>query len=186
MKRLFAAIKINPDENFLHLFEELKNALKHEKIKWVEPYNLHLTLRFFGETEEENIPSIIAALQTGASKHNPFNSQIEEIGIFGSSYNPKVIWAGIAAPKPFSDLKISLYNELEKIGYFEDRQNFVPHLTLGRINYLKDKDLFQDIISGFKDEYFQEISIKGFYLFESKLTKTGPIYTIVEKIKLQE
>ena len=54
MKRLFVAIKITPNDEFLKIFQELKQDLKHEKIRWVETRNLHLTLKFFGETCEAN------------------------------------------------------------------------------------------------------------------------------------
>ena len=52
MKRLFVALKINPDQNFLEVYDKLKSSLRHEKIKWVEMQNLHLTLKFFGDTDD--------------------------------------------------------------------------------------------------------------------------------------
>ena len=50
MQRIFAAIKIVPDEELSKLIKRLQTALANEKIKWVEPWNLHITLKFFGET----------------------------------------------------------------------------------------------------------------------------------------
>ncbi|MFU8845056.1 MAG: 2'-5' RNA ligase family protein, partial [Bacteroidales bacterium] len=58
MKRLFAAIKVMPDEEFMRVFMTLKRDLKNEKIKWVDPENIHITLKFFGETPESKIPLI--------------------------------------------------------------------------------------------------------------------------------
>jgi len=184
MKRLFVAIKIKPETCFLDQFDELKMGLKHEKIKWVEPSNLHLTLKFFGETQEDKIPEIVNALKLGLEKHNKFSLQISTLGIFGSQYNPKLIWAGLQNTNPLMQLVSSVHTELDKIGYFQDRQNFVPHLTLGRIKNLSDKNLFQNIISKYKESYFQEIFVEEVYLFESTLTKLGPLYQIIEKIDL--
>lgn len=184
MKRLFAAIKIKPSSNFLEISDALKKGLKHEKIKWVEPNNLHLTLKFFGETQEDKIPEIVNALKLGLEKHNKFSLQISTLGIFGSKYNPKLIWVGLQPTDPLIQLVSSVHTELDKIGYFQDRQNFVPHLTLGRIKNLSDKNLFQNIISKHRENYFQEICVKEVYLFESTLTKDGPLYQIIETFDL--
>lgn len=186
MKRLFLAIKLQPNNHFLELFSSLKAGLKHEKIKWIEPNNLHLTIKFFGETPENKIHELVTTLKLGVEKQNKFSLQISTLGIFGSQYNPKLIWAGLKKTGPLIQLVTNVTAELEKIGYFKDRQNFVPHLTLGRIKNLNDKNLFQNIISNFKEAYFQEELVKQICLLESTLTREGPIYTIIEKFELVE
>lgn len=185
MKRLFVAIKIKANSNFLDLFDKLKKGLKHEKIKWVEVNNLHLTLKFFGETHEDKVQDIVQALYSGIENHEKFSLQISTLGIFGSRYKPKLIWSGLHNTEPLLKLVRSINNEIDKIGYFQDRQNFVPHLTLGRIKNLSDKNLFQDIISVYKDEYFQKALVMEIYLFESILTREGPIYKVIEKFELE-
>ncbi len=184
MKRLFVAIKIKPQSNFLDIFDELKKGLMHEKIKWVEVNNLHLTLKFFGEIQESKITEIVSALKLGIEKQDKFSLQISTLGIFGSSYSPKLIWAGLQNINPLLQLVSSMNIELEKIDFFQGRQNFVPHLTLGRIKKLSDKNLFRDIISDYKEEYFQEVLVTEVCLFESTLTRDGSIYTIIEKFEL--
>ena len=184
MKRLFIAIKIKPKSNFLKIFDELKQGLKHEKIKWVENNNLHLTLKFLGETSEEKTPEIIGALEEALKFHNSFCVDIRTIGLFGSHYDPKLIWAGLQNSESLIQLAADVNTGLEKIGSIQDRQNFVPHLSLGRIKYLSDKNLFQDIISEYKNEFFQKVFVNEVYLFESNLTKEGPIYKVVEKFEL--
>lgn len=184
MKRLFVAIKIQAEEPLSEVFHELKQALKHEKIKWVEPHNLHLTLKFFGETSEEKIPDITDVLKKASKEHQAFSFDISKIGIFGSRYNPKIIWAGIEHTDQLIQLDLSIKNELKNIGFFPDRQNFVPHLTLGRIKFLNDKDLFQAIISDFREEYFQSVRVSEILLLESTLSKRGPVYSVIETFLL--
>ena len=60
MKRLFAAIKIHPSARFISVLNAISASLSHERIKWVEPENMHLTLKFFGETAENKIPAMKA------------------------------------------------------------------------------------------------------------------------------
>jgi RNA 2',3'-cyclic 3'-phosphodiesterase len=185
MKRLFAAITIHPSVRFTNLYNEITFSLRHERIKWVEPANIHLTIKFFGETDEKRIPEIIQALETTATKSDPFSLKIENTGIFGSRYDPKVVWFGIKQNDHLEKLAGNLFVELEKDGWPKDRQNFVPHLTLGRIRELKDKPLFQQIISRYQSLEIQEESVTELILYESILHREGPLYVKVFAAKLQ-
>ncbi len=133
MKRLFAAVKIHPSDKLLSIYNSLRAGLRFADIKWVPVENIHVTLKFFGETEENRLPEIRQALGDAAGKHSPFIVKLEHTGIFGSSYNPRVIWFGMGNAEPLADLTNSVFDEVEKIGWERDRQNFVPHLTIGRI-----------------------------------------------------
>ena len=88
MKRLFVAIKLKPDENFLRIYYFLKQNLKHDLIRWVEPDKLHLTLKFLGETPNEKIPQIKQLLSDFVKDKKRFEIIFDKVGIFGSSYNP--------------------------------------------------------------------------------------------------
>src|SRR5512133_2720875 len=133
MKRLFAAVKVHPSKEFLETYNSLKSGLRFSRITWVKPESIHITLKFFGETEEKRIPEISRVLNEVASRHQPFVSELVNVGIFGSSYSPKVIWFGLEKAEPFKELGIDVLKSVEKIGWEPDRQNFVPHLTVGRI-----------------------------------------------------
>jgi len=176
MKRLFAAIKIHPSERYKKTFNEITSSLSHDRIKWVEPENMHLTLKFFGETDEKLIPDIRKAIETAAAKSKPFTLKIKNTGIFGSRYEPKVIWFGIEKHDELQYLERNLLGELEKLGWERDRQNFVPHLTIGRIKELKDKALFQHIISKYQALEIQEENVTEIILYESILRREGPLY----------
>jgi len=186
MKRIFTAINIFPDENFLKLYYCLKFGLKHEKIKWVEPENIHITLKFFGETEETKINSIKNTLNKATEDFKRFNLELENVGIFGSSYKPKVIWFGIKNNEQLIKLSNSVNENLIPIGYISDRQNFVPHLTVARIKFLNDKRLFQQIIDKNKTIKIQNIKVDKIYLFESILKREGPIYKVIKEFSLEK
>jgi len=61
-----------------------------------------------------------------------------------------------------------------------DRQNFVPHLTLGRIREIKDKKYFQQLMGRFHEVEIQQQHVNGFNLYESQLLREGPAYTVIE------
>ena len=186
MKRLFAAIKINPDKAFLDQIHELKNQLQHERIKWVEEHNIHVTLKFFGETAEERIPEINRVLEEVAADINVFSFSLQKLGVFGSSYDPRIVWVGIEPYTELASIMKIIRDKLNVIGYEPDRQNLVPHLTLGRIKFLKDKNLFQQIIDQNKEISTQEFIVDRFILFESILKKEGPVYLALKTFQLRK
>jgi len=185
MKRLFAAIKITPDDKFLNLYYRLLKQLEDERIKWVEPQNMHITLKFFGETEEDRINNICDVLNNVSADHTAFSFLLKDIRIFGSLYKPRVIWFGIENNEPVKLFATDLLRKLETIGFENDRQNFVPHLTVGRIKVLVHKRSFQSKIDQFKDTFIQNVFVNKIYLFESTLTTSGPIYDVVECFRLR-
>jgi len=184
MKRLFAAVKIHPSPEFLKTYNSLKTGLKFSRITWVRPESIHVTLKFFGETEEKRIPDISRVLKEVAARHKPFTSELVNVGIFGSSYSPKVIWFGIDKAEPLKKLGIDVLQSVETIGWEPDRQNFVPHLTIGRIKEIPDKHLFQRMIDEHKKTWMQEIQVNEFHLYESILNRDGPIYKVLETYTL--
>ena len=179
MKRLFAAIKIHPSARYISLFNEISSSLRHERIKWVEPENTHLTLKFFGETDEAKIPAICLALENAAAQSKPFTLKISNTGIFGSRYDPKVLWFGIENQDELENLAQNIFTELAKCGWNADRQNFVPHLTIGRIGKLNDKPLFQNIISKYNTVEIQDENVTEIILYESILRREEPLYVNV-------
>jgi 2'-5' RNA ligase len=184
MKRLFLAVKINPFERFLETYYTLKRSLKNDEIKWVEPEIIHLTLKFFGETEDERITHINYAVENALKEVNSFEMHIEKCGIFGSSYKPRVVWFGLRESDELLSLYHYLKEELETIGFEYDRQNFVPHLTIGRIKHIKDKKYFQKLIEPYKDVKIQKEMIHKVVLYESILHSRGPEYKIVKEFSL--
>lgn len=185
MKRLFLAIKIIPDDNFLAIYYQLLKYLKHDRISWVPTENMHITLKFFGDTQEERIEEIVHLVNNVVKKHPAFWFDLKNIGIFGSSYKPRVIWFGTDKAEPVKLLAKDLLRQLETIDFENDRQNFVPHLTIGRIKELVHKRTFQEKIDLFKDQYIQQVNVKEVILFESNLTKSGAIYSIIERFPLR-
>jgi 2'-5' RNA ligase len=184
MKRLFAAVKINPAPEFDSFVRSLISALKYERIKWVELHNMHLTLKFFGETEESRIPAIYQALSAATANAETFTLHISRTGIFGSRYDPRVIWFGIDREPGLQKLAENVILYLKQAGWEPDRQNFVPHLTIGRIKEIKDKALFQDVISKYREVQIQEQQVNELILFESILRRDGPEYIALRKFPL--
>lgn len=186
MKRLFIAIKIVPDQSFNEIYHELISRLRYENLRFVEPDKLHLTLRFLGDTDEKKIPDIDRLMKKSAEMNKAFTLNINNTRIFGSTYNPRVIWFGIDHNADLTHLHTRIETDLTKVGFFPDHQNYVPHLTLSRIKQLKDLKLFQKTIFEFGEKEIMKQNVKEFSLIESILLKEGPIYNTLHSYILQE
>lgn len=185
MKRIFAAIKIHPDEPLLKLYYALKAACRYDRINWVDPQNMHITLKFFGETAGDLIPGIIKGLQAVAQQHQPFVLQLKGTGVFGSFYKPRVIWLGIPENPALISLGQDILDEMDQLGYKKDRQNFVPHLTLGRIKITDNKERFFDLVEKHREDEMPPQPVQEFLLFESMLSTSGPTYSVLERFGLK-
>ena len=185
-KRIFLAIHIDPTKDLVDMFSILKNELSHDHLKWVKTENLHLTLRFLGETNTDSIPAIVKAIGCSVKDETEFVTSIQNVGVFGSRYQPKVLWFGFKNDEQIKTLEDTINKGLESVGILKDRQNFVPHLTIARIKQLKDKDLFFEIVSEYKNEYVQDLKVKEIILFESILDSRGAISNLIDRFPLKK
>ncbi len=187
MKRLFLAIPIKTADNgFIPLIDGLKRQLAHEKrINWVRPLNIHLTLKFIGDTPNEDIPKIIETVEEMLKNHKSFTMDFNRTGIFGSRYAPRVLWMGMnETPQELYNLEEDTLTAFDKLGYLRDRQNFVPHITLGRIKELCEKQYFQKIVSSIEQKSYIKQEVNEIILFQSILRPEGATYKELKKFQL--
>jgi RNA 2',3'-cyclic 3'-phosphodiesterase len=176
LKRLFAAIHLSPSEPFALALSELQAGLSSCRINWSQPSQLHLTLKFFGETPESAIPAITSTLLNTCNSFAPFKIQTGSLGIFGSAYKPRVIWVGFADAAILTHMGEAFLNVFAEAGFPRDRQNFVPHLTLGRIKEISLKSAFQQHLDTYRERFAAEFLVKEVILFESQLSARGATY----------
>ena len=86
MKRIFIAVKVNPEETFLKMINSFKTALFTENIKWINPENIHITLAFLGDTEEKLIKDINSMLDKVCRNLGNFELVFSEISMILALY----------------------------------------------------------------------------------------------------
>lgn len=189
MKRLFLAIPIETKNNgFATLVDKLRTSLAHEKtINWVRPGNIHLTLKFIGETPPQDEPKIIEAVSKVIESQESFKMDFNRTGIFGARYAPRVLWLGMQhAPDELINLEEAVLAAFDNIGYQRDRQNFVPHLTICRIKGLCEKQYFQKVVQAIEQKTYIHQEVREIILFQSILRPEGAVYKVMKKWTLQE
>lgn len=163
----------------------MQSELANERITWVKPEVMHLTIKFFGEIPQNSIPSIEHCLGQAACSVTEFSIAIVATGIFGSSYQPRVIWFGIKEPEPVKQLATEVNEQLKTIGILPDRQNFVPHLTIARIKQINNLHYLHKVIGRHKILDGEPEHIGEIALYESILHKYGPVYTALKSFELK-
>lgn len=189
MKRTFLAIHIPCGTEFPALTQRLQRNLEHERrnINWCKPDQIHLTLKFVGDTPEQDIPKIIEACQQVAQRHQPFTMDFNRTGFFGSNHSPRVLWLGMKdEPQALYELEADILDAFDGLGYLRDRQNFVPHLTVCRIKQLVDKPFFQQICQGIEQKTYLHADVKEMVYLQSFLQPTGAFYKTLKRIPLGE
>jgi 2'-5' RNA ligase len=184
MKRLFIAAHIQALPKLIEVRENLCNSLRNEQISWTKLEQMHLTFRFIGQTPLSRIDSIINAFHNASQDIQSFQIELKHIGIFGTSHSPKVIWAGIEDKGESTIIYNRLQTELANIGIPSTRENFVPHLTLGRVKNPIQIPTFQATIDLWKNTVFGVTLINELIIFESILHAKGAIHIPIEKITL--
>lgn len=148
-------------------------------LRLVSPENLHLTLKFLGEVQEELIPEISAAMKDALQGIEPFDTSFRGLGTFPSLNYMRVVWVGIEKSREkLIEVQRSLDERLAKLGFQRDKR-FHPHLTLARVKSPKGKGELREFIMKHADTDFGAVRIERVELKKSVLTPKGPIYTTI-------
>ena len=107
------------------------------------------------------------------------------LGIFKNINNPRVFWIGILHNKNLLYLKKEIDRILNEFGFEPDNKDFKPHLTIGRIKYLSDKEKVKTIMKNYENFSFGHVQISDFIFYESILTSSGHIYKEISMFKLK-
>jgi 2'-5' RNA ligase len=175
--RVFVAIEL-PGE-ILQAIRELQDELKSEKLdlRWVEPGNIHLTLKFLGEIHPKDIEPVCLAVKNAASRVQGFEIQVKGIGAFPGLNRPRVVWAGIGGKtESLGKLADVLDQELEALGFERESRPFKGHLTLARAKGAVDPVRMTRAAGRFMTFQTPVFSVHELILFQSRLKPEGPVY----------
>jgi RNA 2',3'-cyclic 3'-phosphodiesterase len=174
--RTFIAIKINPEQLLLNKIEELKKFLADEPLKWVDKQNLHVTLKFLGETSEEQSIQIKNILMNFAGKQYPVKVLPAGIGYFKSRGMPKVLFVDLKNGEVLQPVANCIDELLLPLGFEKENRLFKPHLTIARIKFLKNKKAFYEAVRHFQAISLPPASISEIIFYQSFLKPEGPVY----------
>ncbi|MCB9454247.1 MAG: RNA 2',3'-cyclic phosphodiesterase, partial [Anaerolineaceae bacterium] len=144
--------------------------------KWVKREQMHLTLRFIGEVDAHQFKTIQSAL--GDIRCTPFEIALKGVGQFPPKGRPRVLWAGITAPRTLQQLVGSVEAALRETGIPPEERPFSPHITLARLKTPPPQEAVSQYFRRHGGFQTAGIPVTQFVLMSSVLARTGATYTV--------
>lgn len=180
--RLFIAIEI--PESIRNAFASLLKDFRAfaPQLKWVRPENLHVTLKFLGETDSSKLGPLQNVL-IGIRSAEPVNLEFRGLGFFPNEKRPRVFWAGMEASANLKTLAADIDQAVHRLGFPLEERPYAPHLTLARISLpIIPPKLFQAVAEK-SSQSFGSLQAQEFHLIESKLKPAGAEYTTLQSFR---
>ena len=153
-------------------------------MSWVRAENIHVTLKFLGETEEKRLRRVRPALTEVAREADPFAMEVSGVGSFGGRI-PRVVWVGVGdGAEPRTRLAGRVEAGLGRVGFPKERRGFTAHLTLGRVRSPRNAESLLAALQEHHVEKFGGFTATQFELMQSELRPTGSVYTVLERFPL--
>jgi 2'-5' RNA ligase len=175
----------------LLMLDDIFGAIKQirGKVKAVAPGNVHLTMKFLGDIPVSMKDEIVDVMKESVEGVKPFELTFKGVGAFPKRTYVKVLWVGVEGAEGVEAMRTiasRLNNGMAELGFKKDKRGFSPHLTVARVQYIREKKGIDLIFKGFEDKEFGSVRIGNIKLKKSVLSPRGPTYSTVEEVALQE
>lgn len=188
--RCFIAVEL-PEEIKKGL-EDLQAQLKSGgqfPAKWVDPYSIHLTLKFLGDVAQDRLDEITAAMEEASRGISPFNLEVKGLGVFPNPRRVQVAWVGVGGEvEKLANLQQRLESRLAPLGFAPENRRFTPHLTLARLRdraSAEERQRFGQLITESEFEAGYSWPVTAVNLMRSQLTREGAIYSRISSAQLK-
>jgi 2'-5' RNA ligase len=155
------------------------------EVRWVKTKDIHLTLKFLGEVEEERLPELIGCIEGCLRGIPPFSIAVRDLGAFPSDHSPQVIWIAAADESgSLAGMQRSLEDGLACIGFKKEKRPFSAHFTLGRLKSPRGKEAVRRGLAELHNTDCGSFTAGAVSLFKSDLNPSGPVYTVLKSFSL--
>lgn len=175
--RAFIAIPLPAEvHSYLkQLVREYRSLSNEGSVRWVKTENIHLTMRFLGDTPIDTLSDLYQEIDKAAAVVPAFTISLGKLGCFPNQQRPRVIWIGVDSDSTWlMTLQDSIEQGVRSMGWKSENRKFHPHLTLGRV---KDSNAVQR--GGFpwgEPVEPKRINARAVNVYESKLQPSGAVY----------
>ena len=180
--RAFIAIELPQEiqERLHQIINQLKEQMGDVPVRWVDPENIHLTLKFLGDVSVTNIQVLQELLHAEVNSYKPMVISVGGVGAFPKLRSPRVIWVGVESPPEMVSIQRGIDAQTARIGYPSDSRPFSPHLTLGRVSRNASPPevrVIGDVLNSQKIGFLGVARVMGIHLYRSDLKPSGAEYT---------
>jgi RNA 2',3'-cyclic 3'-phosphodiesterase len=183
--RLFIAIELPPPVRDVLAAVQRELAAAGADVKWSPPENIHLTLKFLGDTPDSEIRQLAETLNVVARQGAAHLCRLGNVGAFPDMRRPRVIWVGL--DEPTGEL-VALQQRIDEatadlVG--SDPRGFTPHLTLGRTRSGRNAEGLAAMLDGYQFTSQLDIPVSEVLLMSSVLGRGGPTYATLHRSPLR-
>lgn len=183
MLRTFIAVKIPASASLRQLIQEIGGL--GSKLRPVSADNLHVTLKFLGETDAALVPKILAAAQSGLAPLAACDVRLTGMGAFPNLDRPSVFWVGIDDGGKLAKMVRALDAALEPLGFPPEQRAFHPHLTVLRVKFRPPPPLFE-LVTANQSVDFGTAHLGAVEYLQSELHQSGAKYSLLGSVPLKE
>jgi len=188
--RCFIAVEL-PDEvkpGLDQLQAQIKSG-RQTSVTWVNPYGIHMTLKFLGTVASDRIDTITTAMEEARQGVSPFHLEVKDLGVFPNLRRVQVVWVGVSGEvDKLAKLQQRIESNLAGLGFAPERRRFTPHLTLARLRdraSLEEREGLGKLIASTKFEAAYAFPVDTISLMRSQLTREGAIYSRIGSVELK-
>ncbi len=183
--RLFVAVDLKKPVKNLLANVQRKLSRFGSGVRWIKLEQLHLTLKFIGEVQDNDICNVSDAVERAVTNTSPFSLEIGRAGCFPEKGRVRVIWVGIVDPSGALDRCVdSIENELEMLGIAREPRKYSPHLTVGKTRSDDSDGALRKAVESLTIAPTIQ-SVSSATLMSSMLASNGPTYMPVSKVQFR-
>lgn len=154
-------------------------------VRWVDPDNLHITLRFLGSVPEARLDDVAGAAAEASRQVGPFLLELGSCGRFPPRGVPRVLWIGLSAGgAELAALASALEEALARRGFPRETRAFRPHVTVARIREGGAVPEVDRWLETWRNERFGRMQVEAVHVMESRLRPQGPLYRSLRVVPL--
>ncbi|MBM3127321.1 MAG: RNA 2',3'-cyclic phosphodiesterase [Chloroflexi bacterium] len=149
-------------------------------IRWVAPENIHITLKFLGDVDAAQMPTLQRAIADVCAAIPPFALTLGGVGAFPNTRKPSVVWIGARGQIEIAArLAQKIDDACAALGFAREARAFTPHLTLGRVKRdasPNERQLIGALIEQTQIGDFGELRVERVSVMKSELKPGGSVY----------
>ena len=188
MIRTFVAVEVSHEvrDRTAELMESLRAS--GVKVSWTKPHNLHLTLKFLGDTPEERLAEVGQAVAAAAAEMPALSLRLTGAGVFPDARRPQTLWVGVTEGREeICRLAAAIDEALHRRRFPKEKRPFQAHLTIGRVRGAAPVERAElgRLLADQHDFDCGLTSVREVLIMSSQLSPAGPLYGVLQRCPLR-
>lgn len=182
--RLFVAIELSDTVRKSLVATQAGLKRKCPDVRWTQPEQLHLTVKFLGEVPESDVVAVSRAVSEAAAVSKAFVMQVRECGCFPERGAVRIVWVGARSERgALAECVAAVEAQVEPLGFPREHRPFAGHITIGRVREDRSTGAIRSAVADLAQPILEQ-DVSSLALMSSELSPRGSAYTVISRAKL--